>query len=96
MPGAIEIDASAVLEMETLCYVFLQMDPYQVHFLVMRGDIFLCVLWISEIMQRHAAVRAQRHVVLRNLIIFRHVRVEIIFAIELADRRDIASEHESR
>ena len=47
-------------------------------------------------MQRHAAVRAQRHVVLRNLIIFRHIRVEIIFAIELADRRDIASEHQSR
>ena len=81
--------------METLCYVFLEMDPHQMHFLVMRDDIFLCVLGISEIMQRHAAVRAQRHVVLRNLIIFRHVRVEIIFAIELADGRNIASEHQS-
>ena len=79
--------------METLCYVFLQMDPYQVHFLVMRNDIFLCVLGISEIVQRHAAIRAQRHVVLRDLIIFRHVWIKIIFAIEFADRHDIGSEH---
>ena len=82
-----------VLEMETLRYVFFEMDAHQTHFLFRGGDIFLRVLRISEIVQRHAAVCAQRHIVLRNLIILRHVGIEIIFAIELADRRDVASKH---
>ena len=92
--GAIEINPSTVLEMETFRHVFLEMDPHQMHFLVAGCDIFLGVFRISQVVQRHAAIRAKRHVVLRNLIVFRHVGIEIVFAVEFADRRDVASQHE--
>ncbi len=71
------------------------MNTHQTHFFFGRCDIFLGVLRISEIVQRDSAVGAKRQVVLRNLIVLRHVRIEIIFAIEFADRSNIASEHES-
>ena len=81
--------------MKTLRDVFLKMNSHQMHFLLGGRDIFLRVLGISEVVQRHAAIGAKWHVVLRNLIILRHVRIEIIFAIEFADWRDIAAEHEA-
>ncbi len=93
--GAVEIDSRARFEMETLRHIFLEMNAHQMHLLVWRRDIFLRVLRISEIVQRHTAIGAKRHVVLRNLIILRHVRIEIILPVELADRRDVASEHEA-
>src|SRR4029077_11713868 len=40
-------------------------------------------------------ISAKRHVVLRNLIVLRQIGIEIVFAIELADGCDVASEHES-
>ena len=63
--------------------LLLEMNAHEVHFLVRRRDILLRVFWVSEIVQRHAAVGAERHVVLRNLVVLRHVRIKIIFAVEL-------------
>src|SRR5437762_3501650 len=81
--------------MKTLRDVFLEMNSHQMHFFLGGHDIFLRVLGIGEVVQWHAAICAKRHVVLRNLIVFRHVRVEIIFAIELAQWGDVAAEHET-
>jgi hypothetical protein len=71
------------------------MNAHEVDILLWRRDIFLCVLRISEIVLRHTAIGAKRHVVVRNLIILRHVWIEIILPVELADRRDVAFEHET-
>ena len=93
--GTIEVDSRAVLKVEALGHVFLEMNAHEMHFLVGRSDIFLCVLRVSQIVQWDGAVGAKRHVVLRDLIVLRHVRIEIVFAIELADGCNVASEHES-
>ena len=43
----------------------------------------------------HDAAKRERHVVLRNLIIFRHVRIEVIFAVELRERRNLRTERKA-
>ena len=45
---------------------------------------------------RHRAALRERHVVLRDLIIFGHIRIEIILAIELRERRNLRAEREAR
>src|SRR5437867_12366416 len=49
--------------METLRNVFLKVDAHEMHFLVGRRDVLLCVFRIGEIVQWDAAIRANRHVV---------------------------------
>ncbi len=66
------------------------------HDLIRPRDAFLRILRVGEIVQRHSAAEADRQVVLRNLVVLGHVRVEIIFPVELADGRDLALEHQSR
>ena len=44
--------------MKTLGHVFLEMDTDEVYFFVRRGDRFLCVFRVGEIVQWDAAVRA--------------------------------------
>ena len=92
---AVEIDRGVIFEMKTFRDIFLQVNADERHFFLRRRNLLLRVLWISEVVQRHAAVRAQRQIVLGNLIVLRHVRIEITFAIELAERRDVAPEHQS-
>ncbi len=65
------------------------------HHLVRRGDAFLRILWVDHLWQRHAAMEADRQIVLRNLVILRHVRIEIVLAIEFADLRHLAAEHQA-
>ena len=77
-------------------YVFLEVNPDETNFLVGSRDILLRVFWISKIVQGHAAIGAKRHVILGNLIILRHVRIEIVFPVEFTDRRDVAAKHEAR
>ena len=81
--------------METLGYILLQMDAHEAHFLVGRGDGFLRVLRVRQIVQRHAAPHADRQVVLRNLVVLGHVGIEVILAVELAVGRDLAVEHQA-
>jgi hypothetical protein len=82
--------------MKTSGHIFFEMDPHERHLLVRIRDIFLRVLRISEIVQGHPAFRAERPRVLRDLIIFRHVRIEIIFPVEVRHRGDFAIEHQAR
>jgi len=51
------------------------------------------VLRIGEQVERDRAAETERLVVLRDLVVLRHVRVEIVFPVELAPRRDLAAEH---
>ena len=48
---------------------------------------------VLEPVAHHAALR-ERHVVLRDLIILGHVRIEIVLAVELRKRRDLGAERE--
>ncbi len=93
--GAVEVDtAGAVLEVKRLGHVFLEVNTHEADRLVGNGGgVFLRVLRIGEQVERDRAARAERFVVLRNLVILRHVRVEIILPVELAARRDLAAEH---
>ena len=81
--------------MRTLRDIFLQMNAHEAHLLIGRHDIFLRVFGVSKVVQRYAPVSANRHVILRNLVIFRHVWIKVIFPVELADRRNVASQHKS-
>ena len=92
---AVEINPGLCLKMKTLRHIFFEMDPDEMDLLVRSRDAFLRVFGISQIVQGHRAIFAQRHVVLGNLIIFRHVRIEIIFPVELADRGNVAVEHQA-
>ena len=57
------------------------------------GRVLLRILGIGEQIERDRAAEAERLVVLRDLIILRHVRIEIILPVELAARGDLAAEH---
>ena len=46
-------------------------------------------------MERDGAAEAEGQIVLADLVVLRHVGVEIIFAVELADRTDFTAEHEA-
>ena len=46
-------------------------------------------------MQRDTAAKAKRLVILRDLIVLRHVRVVIVLTVELADFRYVAAEHQA-
>ena len=81
--------------METLSHIFLKVDAGQADDLVLGRDTLLRVFRISQIMQRHAAAETKGHVVLRNLVVLRHVRVVVALAVELADVRDFAAEHKA-
>ena len=82
--------------MKTFRHVFFEMNANERHLLTRSRDHVLRILRISEIVQRHLATRAQGQIVLRDLIILRHVRIEIILAIEFTERRNFAAEHQSR
>ena len=82
--------------MKTFCHILLEMDPDETDFFVLRFNRFLGVLRICEIVERDCAAEAERHVVLADLVVLRHVRIEIILPVEFADRADFASEHQPR
>jgi hypothetical protein len=76
--------------MKTFRHIFFQVNPHQTHPLVWVPDIPLSILRVSQIGERHFAIEAERSVVLRDLVVLRHVRIKIILAIEFADRGYLA------
>ena len=93
--GTIEVDAGGGFHVETFGDIFFEVDACEAGFFILRGDGFLGVLGIREIVERDGAAEAERQIVLADLVVLRHVGVEIIFAVELADRADLAAEHEA-
>ena len=93
--GAVEVDAGCRFHVETLGHIFFEMDANEAHVFIRCADGFLSVLRISEIMEGDDAAEAERHIILADLVVLRHVGVEIIFPVEFADRADFASEHEA-
>jgi hypothetical protein len=93
--GAVEVDAAgAVVEVERFGDVFLEVNADEADgFVGDEGGVFLRVLGIGEEVERDGAAEAEGLVVLGDLVILRHVRVEIIFAVELAALGDAAAEH---
>ena len=93
--GTVEIDAGGGLHVEALGDILLDMDADETDIFVLCGDAFLGVLRIREIMERNTAAEAEGQIVLADLVVLRHVGVEIVFAVELADRSDLAAQHEA-
>ena len=94
--GTVEIDSRGRFKMKTFRHVFLEVNPDEMNFLVWSRDVLLRVSRIGEVVQGHAAIGAKRHIILRNLIILWHVRIEIVFPVEFTDRRNVAAKHETR
>ena len=93
--GAVEVDAGGGFHVETFRDILLEVDADEAGFFVFGCDGFLGVLRVGEIVERDGTAEAERQIVLADLVVLRHVRVEIIFAVELADRADLAAEHEA-
>ena len=55
-------------------------------------DRLLGIRGITMIIQRNAATDAERQIHLRRLVVFRHVRIKVIFPIPLRNRRSRAAE----
>ena len=82
--------------MKTLGDIFLEMNTDEANLLILRRYGLLGILRIREIVQRDGPAKAERQVILTDLIVLGHVRIEVILAVKFADRRDLATEHESR
>ena len=80
--------------MEALGDVLLEVDAGEADFLVFGGDGFLGVLGVGEVVEGDSAAEAEGQIVLADLVVLRHVGVEVVFAIELADRANLAVQHE--
>ena len=57
--------------------------------------VFCASLGYARSCSGTCAAHADRQVVLRNLVVLGHVRVEVVLAVELALRRDLAVEHQA-
>ena len=81
--------------METFGHIFLEVDAGEADILVLGGDGFLGVLRIGQVVEGNAAAEAEGQIVLADLVVLRHVGVEIVFPVELAGVRNFATEHEA-
>ena len=70
------------------------MDSYEADLLVLGGNGFLGILRIGKVMERDVAAEAEGQVILTDLVILRHIRIEVVLAVEFADLRNFAAEHE--
>ena len=93
--GPVEIDAAGALQMKTLRDVLLEVDAGEPDFLSRGGDVFLDILRIGRVVKGYCPPQAERLVVLGNLIVFRHVGVVVVLAVELADLGNLAAEHQT-
>lgn len=71
------------------------MDPGQFDHFSRVWDIFLYFLWIGEIVERHTSTDTERQVKLRQLEIFGHIRIEIVFPVPFGNRGCFAIDHHS-
>jgi len=94
--GAVEVDAAGALEVEALGDVLLKVDAGETDDLAGGGDALLGVFGIGCVVQRDTAAEAERLVILRDLVVLRHVRVVVVLPVELADLGDVAAEHHPR
>ena len=82
--------------MEALGHILLQMDAGEADLLTRSCNRFLSILGVGCFVQGNAAAEAERLIVLRDLVVLRHVRIVVVLPVELADFGNIAAEHESR
>ena len=63
------------------------MDTVEPDYFVRFDDIFSDVCRVAVIVKRDATTDAERQIHLGGLIVFRHVRVEIVFPVPLGNFR---------
>ena len=93
--GAVEINAGGCFEVETFGHIFLEVDAGEADILVLGGDGFLGVRRIGQVVEGDGAAEAEGQIVLADLVVLRHVGVEIVFPVEFADGSDLAAQHEA-
>ncbi len=94
-PRAVVVDQGIIGVMGNLRRVFFQMDASQLHG-AERGDAgFDYVIRIGPGVQGHFPAQAQRKIQLGGLVIFSHVRIEIILAVPLGNLRAGTSQHQA-
>ena len=81
MSGAVEIERGKLVVVRGLAHVLFEVDARELHHLARIGDALLRILRIRQIIQRHATAQAEREGHLRDLVVLRHVRVEVVFAV---------------
>ena len=76
--------------MRALGHIFFQVNPRQAYLFVRVPNVLLSVFRVGQVVQRYFTVLAERQIILRDLIVLRHIRIEVVFPIKLTDRRNIA------
>ena len=93
--GAIEVDGGEALVVGAFGHVFFQMDAGELHDLAGIGDAFLRILRIGQIIERNAAAEAERQIKLGDLVVLRHVGVEVVLPVPFHHRRRGAVQHDA-
>jgi hypothetical protein len=79
--GAVEVDEGGVGEVGGLGDIFLKVNAVEFDDLAGVRDVFLGVLGVVVIVEGDAAAETERKVHLGDLVILRHVGVEVIFPV---------------
>ena len=82
----IEVDQRVVGEVGGLGYVFLEVNTVEADYFTRVGDVFLIVLGVVVVVERHAAIETEGEVHLGGLVVLGHVGVEVVLAIPSGDR----------
>src|SRR5208283_3417741 len=75
--------------------ILFEVNPHETNPLIRLANVLLGVLWVGHVVERNFTLPAERRVILRDLVIFGHVRVEIVFPVELADRRNFTLQNQT-
>ena len=92
--GAIEVDESGIGEVGRFGDVFLKVDAVEFDSFPGVLDAFLGIFWVVVVVKGDAAAEAEGEVHLGDLVVLRHVRVEVVLPIPDNDGRvGTAEEH---
>ncbi len=93
--GAVEVDGGEFVVVGGFGDVFFEVDAGEFDDFAGVGDVFLDVLGVGEVIEGDAAADAEGEIKLGDLVVLRHVGVEVVFAVPLDDGWGGAAEHEA-
>ena len=91
--GTVEIDERRIAEVRRLRDILLKVDAVELHHLVWVGNLLAVIGRVTMVVKRHTTTNAERQIHLRRLVVFWHVRIEVILAIPLRNFRRRAADH---
>ena len=93
--GAVEIDERGGGEVGGFCDVFLKVDAVEADEFVRGLDAFAGIGGVAIVEEGHAAAETEGEVHLCGLVVFWHVRVEVVLPIPAGEFRRAAAEGEA-